>query len=45
MAVTEIARGPATPVFSGTAIALPVGNELWIGSFSADRLAYRPLSR
>jgi hypothetical protein len=43
MAVTEIARGPATPAFTGTAIAMRVGNELWLGSFNADRLAYRSL--
>jgi hypothetical protein len=43
MAVTEIARGPATPAFTGTAIAMLAGNELWLGSFNADRLAYRIL--
>jgi SMP-30/gluconolaconase/LRE-like protein len=43
MVVTEIARGPATPAFTGTAIAMRVGNELWLGSFNADRLAYRSL--
>jgi SMP-30/gluconolaconase/LRE-like protein len=43
MAVTEIARGPATPAFTGTAIAMRTGNELWLGSFFADRLAYRTL--
>jgi hypothetical protein len=43
MAVTEIARGPATPAFTGTAIAMRVGNELWLGSFFADRIAYRTL--
>jgi hypothetical protein len=43
MAVTEIARGPATPAYTGTAIAMLVGNELWLGSFNADRLAYRLL--
>jgi hypothetical protein len=43
MAVTEIARGPATPSFTGTAIALRAGNDLWLGSFFADRIAYRPL--
>jgi hypothetical protein len=31
--------------FTGTAIAMPVGNELWLGSFFADRLAYRTLSK
>jgi hypothetical protein len=43
MAVTEIARGPATPAFTGTATAIPLGNELWLGSFNADRVAYRSL--
>jgi hypothetical protein len=43
MAVTEIARGPATPAFTGTAIAMRVGDDLWLGSFFADRLAYRRL--
>jgi hypothetical protein len=43
MAVTEIARGPATPAFTGMAIAMRAGNELWLGSFNADRLAYRSL--
>jgi hypothetical protein len=41
MAVTEIARGPATPVYTGVATAAVVGNELWLGSFNADRVAYR----
>jgi hypothetical protein len=41
MAVTELARGPATPAFTGHAIAMVSGGELWLGSFSADRLAYR----
>jgi hypothetical protein len=45
MAVSELARGPATTSFTGTAIAMPVGNELWLGSFFADRLAYRTLSK
>ena len=43
MAVKEIARGPATPAFTGTAIAIRSGDELWLGSFNADRIAYRPL--
>jgi hypothetical protein len=43
MAVTELARGPATPAYTGTAIAIRVGDELWLGSFNADRLAYRSL--
>ena len=43
MVATEIARGVRTPSFTGTAMAAVVGNELWLGSFLADRLAYRPL--
>lgn len=43
MAVTEIARGPATPSFTGTAIAMRAGDELWLGSFNANRLAYRSI--
>jgi hypothetical protein len=43
MAATEIARGQRTPSFTGTAMAAVVGNELWLGSFLADRVAYRPL--
>ena len=43
MTATEIARGPRTPSFTGTAMAAIVGNQLWLGSFLADRLAYRPL--
>ena len=43
MAVTELARGPATAAFTGTAIAMQIGNELWLGSFNADRLAYRSI--
>jgi len=43
MAATEIARGARTPSFTGTAMAAVIGNELWLGSFLADRLAYRAL--
>ena len=45
MAVTEIARGPRAAPYAGTATAIPVGNELWLSSFNADRLAYRTLTR
>ena len=43
MTATEIARGPRTPSFTGTAMAAIVNNELWLCSFFADRLAYRSL--
>jgi hypothetical protein len=45
MAVTEIARGPAAPPYSGTAIAIPIGKDLWLSSFNSDRLAHTPLKR
>jgi hypothetical protein len=45
MAVTEIARGPAAAPYTGTATAIPVGENLWLSSFTADRVAYRPLKR
>jgi hypothetical protein len=35
--------GAVTPAFTGTAIAMQAGDELWLGSFNADRLAYRSL--
>ena len=37
----DIARGPANERFSNITMALPVGNELWIGTFAGDRVAYR----
>ncbi len=45
MAVTEVARGPKAPPYTGTAMAIPVGDDLWLSSFSADRIAYRSLKR
>ena len=45
MAVKEIARGPAAAPYGGTAMAVPVGNDLWLSSFSVDRVAYRTLTR
>jgi hypothetical protein len=43
MAVSVLARGRATPAFTGTAIAMRAGDDLWLGSFNSDRLAYRSL--
>jgi len=43
MTPTEVARGPRTAAFTGTAMAAIVGGELWLGSFFADRVAYRVL--
>jgi hypothetical protein len=44
MTATEIARGERTASFTGTASAVIVGSELWLGSFLADRVAYRRLA-
>ena len=41
MKVTEIARGPGIAEFGGATIAIPMGDDLWLGSYNADRLAYR----
>jgi hypothetical protein len=43
MAITELARGPAAPPYTGTATAMPVGDTLWLSSFNVDRVAYRAL--
>ena len=43
MAITEVGRGPAAPPYTGTATAMPVGDDLWLSSFTADRVAYRSL--
>jgi sugar lactone lactonase YvrE len=40
---TVIATTTATPDFSNATMALPVGNQVWIGSFSGDRIARAPL--
>lgn len=37
----DLARGPANERFSNITMALPVGDELWIGTFAGDRIAYR----
>ncbi len=36
----EIASGPANAAFSNATIALEVGDEIWIGTFSGDRIGY-----
>jgi hypothetical protein len=41
MKITELASGPATPSFSGATMVVEMGNELWIGTYNNDKLAYR----
>ncbi len=38
-----LATGPANEQFSNITMALPVGSELWIGTFAGNRIAYRSL--
>jgi hypothetical protein len=45
MAVTELARFPPAPPYSGTATAIPMDGEIWLSSYNGDRVAYAPLPR
>ncbi|MCI4591957.1 hypothetical protein MOK15_17875 [Sphingobium sp. BYY-5] len=38
-----IAHGMADPVFNGVSAAVVIGNELWLGSYQADRIAIKRL--
>lgn len=40
-----LASGPANEHFSNITMGLPVGGELWIGTFAGDRIAYRALGQ
>jgi sugar lactone lactonase YvrE len=42
---SALARGPANEQFSNITMALPVGDELWIGTFVGDRIAYRSMKQ
>jgi hypothetical protein len=43
MEYTDLATSAAIPQFSNVTMALLVGNEIWIGTFAGDRVAYRSL--
>jgi hypothetical protein len=45
MQVEVVATGPANPQFSNITMAVEVNDELWIGSFASDRIAYRSITR
>jgi hypothetical protein len=45
MGSSDIVRGPANEHFSNITMALPVGDEIWIGSFTGDRIGYRALKQ
>lgn len=40
-----IASGPANERFSNATMALPVGDDVWIGTFSGDRIGYVSLKQ
>ena len=41
--VREIIRYPANQKFFSSTVALQVGNEIWIGTITGDRIARYPL--
>jgi hypothetical protein len=43
MRYTTLVETPAIPAFSNATMALTVGNQYWIGTFSGDRVAYGTL--
>jgi hypothetical protein len=43
MQVEVVATGPANKQFSNITMALEVDEELWVGSFGSDRVAYRSM--
>jgi hypothetical protein len=43
MAFSVLAYGEPNPAFTGVSSAVLIGRELWLGSFRADRIAYRLL--
>jgi hypothetical protein len=40
-----LAYGEPNPGFNGVSTAIVVGDELWLGSWQVERIAYRPLHR
>jgi hypothetical protein len=45
LVVTDLARFPSTPPYSGAATAIPIGNDIWFSSYDGDRVAYGPMPR
>ena len=45
LTLTTVKRGPAEPTMGAISAALIVGNELWLGSSSGDRVGYQPLPK
>ncbi|TCV67440.1 hypothetical protein [Neorhizobium sp. S3-V5DH] len=43
LSLKPLAKGAESPKYGGTSVGLPVGQTLWLGSYSSDRVAYREL--
>ena len=43
MTWSTIAYGTPNPAYNGVSAAVVMGGNVWLGSFQADRLAWRPL--
>jgi hypothetical protein len=42
MQAARVAGADADAALQGASTALPVGNEIWIGTYSGDRIGYLP---
>ena len=45
LAVRDVIREPAKPSFGAGTVAVEVGNQIWVGSFTGDRIAIFPAAR
>jgi hypothetical protein len=43
--VTENVNQPNTESFASGTVAIPIGNDLWVGSFRGERIAIFPASK
>jgi len=43
--ITELINQPNTESFASGTVAIPIGNDLWVGSFRGDRIAIFPASK
>jgi len=43
--ITELITQPNTEFFASGTVAIPIGNDLWVGSFRGDRIAIFPASK
>jgi DNA-binding beta-propeller fold protein YncE len=43
--ITELINQPNTEFFASGTVAIPIGNNLWVGSFRGDRIAIFPASK